>query len=179
MPKKKESLGELTVKEQAAIVAREEDNAMAIAHSLAGLAAPPVNLLDSEEVERRTMEYIADCQRTGAKVSPPSLALWLGITSADLVEWLTSYGNEEHRRTAARIYQFLHANFADNALAGKTSPQLAMFFAKNWFGYRDSQAVETAATVEKQKSLDELQKEADALPDFEIIETQGGKKGKK
>ena len=53
-----------------------------------------------------------------------------------------------------------------------------MFFAKNWFGYRDSQAVETAQTVEKRKSLDELAKEAEALPDFEIIETQG-KRGKK
>lgn len=56
--------------------------------------------------------------------------------------------------------------------------KLAIFLAKNWFGYRDTQAIETAQVVEKRKSLDELAKEAEALPDFEIIETQG-KKGKK
>lgn len=170
---------ELALRNEANLQAVIDENDMTIAHSLAGLTAPPVNLMDIEEVERRTMEYIASCQRTGMRVSPPSLALWLGITSADLADWLTEYGTEEHRKTAARIYQFLHASFADNALTGKTSPQLAMFFAKNWFGYRDSQAVETAQTVEKQKSLDELAKEAEALPDFEIIETQGKAKKKK
>lgn len=176
MPRAKPTKEELAVRAEAELQAVLDENDMTIAHSLAGLAAPPVNLMDIEEVERRTMEYIADCQRTGMRVSPPSLALWLGITSKDLVDWLTADGTDEHRRTAARIYQFLHASFADNALAGKTSPQLAMFFAKNWFGYRDSQAIETAQTVEKRKSLDELAKEAEALPDFEIIETQGGKK---
>ena len=170
---------ELTVKEQAAIQTNAEENAMFITHSLAGLAAPPVDLMNTEEVERRSMEYIADCQRTGTRVSPPGLALWLGITSGDLTEWLTRYGDDDHRKSAARIYQFLHASFADNALAGKTSPQLAMFFAKNWFGYRDGAAIETAQTVEKRKSLDELAKEAEALPDFEIIETQTGKPKKK
>jgi len=166
----------LALRNEANLKAALDENGTAIAHSLAGLSAPPVNLMDIEEVERRTMEYIADCQRTGAKVSPPSLALWLGITSADLAEWLTTFGTEEHRRSAARIYQFLHASFVDNALNGRTSPQLSMFLAKNWFGYRDSQAVETAQTVDTRKSLDELAKEAENLPDFEIIETQGQSK---
>lgn len=178
MARPKATKEELTVKEQAMLQTNAEENALYIAHSLAGLAAQPVDLMDTEEVERRSMEYIQDCVKTGTRVSPPGLALWLGITSSDLTEWLTTYGTEEHRKSAARIYQFLHASFADNALSGKTSPQLAMFFAKNWFGYRDSQAIETAATVEKRKSLDELAKEAEALPDFEIIETQG-KKGRK
>lgn len=179
MARLKEYRNELTVKEQAQLQTNAEENAVYIGHSLAGLNAAPVNLLDTEEVERRTLEYIADCQRTGTRVSPPGLALWLGITSADLTDWLTSYGNEEHRRTAARIYQFLHANFADNALLGKSSPALSIFLAKNWFGYTDAQRIETAQTVEKRKSLDELAKEAEALPDFEIIETQNGKGKKK
>ena len=178
MARPKLTKDELTVREQAEIQTNAEENAIYLAHSLAGLAAVPVDLTDTEEVERRSMEYIQDCVKTGTRVSPPGLALWLGITSSDLTDWLTTVGDEQHRKSAARIYQFLHASFADNALGGKTSPQLAMFFAKNWFGYRDSQAVETAQTVEKRKSLDELAKEAEALPDFEIIETQG-QKGKK
>lgn len=178
MAKTNQPKGELTLKEQAAIQTATEENGLFIAHSLAGLAAPPVDLMDIEAVERRSMEYIADCQRTGAKVTPPGLALWLGISSNALTDWLTSYGTEEHRRSAQRIYQFLHAAFADNAVSGKTSPQLSIFLAKNWFGYRDSQTVETGQTLEKPKNLDELQREADALSDFEIIETQG-KKGKK
>lgn len=168
---------ELALRNEANLAAAIEENGLFIAHSLAGLSAAPVNLLDTEEVERRTMEYIADCKRTGTMVTPPGLALWLGITSASLQDWLTS-GTDEHRRSAARIYQFLEAAFMDNAMAGKSSPQRDIFLSKNWFGYRDSNAIETASVVEKRKSLDELAKEAEALPDFEIIETQG-KKGKK
>lgn len=178
MARQKLTTNELTVREQAALATSAEENAVYIGHSLAGLAAQPVNLMDTAEVEQRAMEYIQDCAKTGTRVSPPGLALWLGITSADLVAWLTDLGTEEHRKAAARIYQLLHANFADNAMLGKMSPALAMFLAKNWFGYSDAQRVETAETVEKRKSLDELAKEAEALPDFEIIETQG-KKGKK
>ena len=86
MPRAKPTKEELAVRAEAELQAVLDENDMTIAHSLAGLAAPPVNLMDIEEVERRTMEYIADCQRTGMRVSPPSLALWLGITPKDLVD---------------------------------------------------------------------------------------------
>ena len=157
-------------KEQLEIANELEQNASIIQHSLQGLSAPPVDLLNSHDVEQRSLAYFADCARTGAKVTPPGLALWLGITSGDLTDWLTSLGTEDHRRTAARIYQFLHSAFADNALNGKQSPQLSMFFAKNWFGYRDASVIETAAVVDKKKSLDELAREAEALPDGDIID---------
>lgn len=178
MGRPKVTKDELTVREQAQIATNAQENALHIGHSLAGLTAEPVNLFDTEAVERRTMEYIADCQRTGTRVTPPGLALWLGITSEDLKNWLTGFGNDEQRRTALRINQFLHANFADNALLNKTSPALSAFILKNWFGYKENPSVESAESVEKTRSLDELQKEAESLPDFEIIETQG-KKGNK
>lgn len=168
-------------KETLEIQGELEMNASIIQHSLAGLSASPVNLLDSTEVERRSLEYFADCVRSGAKVTPPGLALWLGITSSDLTDWLTTYGTEEHRKSAARIYQLLHSAFMDTALNGKQSPQLSMFLAKNWFGYTDAQRIETAQVVEKKKSLDELAREAAALPDGDVIdvpykEVQKGKK---
>lgn len=168
-------------REELEMQAELEENAAIIQHSLQGLTAPPVDLLDSAAVEQRSLAYFADCARTGAKVTPPGLALWLGITSGDLTDWLTSLGNEDHRKTAARIYQFLHSSFADNALNGKQSPQLSMFFAKNWFGYRDTSTIETAQVVEKKKSLDELAREAEALPDGDIIDVpfKEVKKGKK
>lgn len=169
-------------KETLEIQGELEMNASIIQHSLAGLSAAPVNLLDSTEVERRSLEYFADCVRSGAKVTPPGLALWLGITSSDLTDWLTTYGTEEHRKSAARIYQLLHSAFMDTALNGKQSPQLSMFLAKNWFGYTDAQRIETAQVVEKKKSLDELAREAAALPDGDVIDVQYKevqKKGKK
>ena len=159
-----------------------EQNAAIIKHTLAGLASRPVDLMNSKEVEQRALAYFADCATTGARVTPPGLALWLGITSVDLTNWLSDYGTEEHRKSAARIYQFLHSAFADAALTGKQSPQLSMFFAKNWFGYTDSQRIETAQVVEKKKSLDDLAKEAAALPDGDIIDAtykEVQKKGKK
>ena len=169
-------------KETLEIQGELEMNASIIQHSLAGLSAAPVNLLDSKEVERRSLEYFADCVRSGAKVTPPGLALWLGITSSDLTDWLTTYGTEEHRKSAARIYQLLHSAFMDTALNGKQSPQLSMFLAKNWFGYTDAQRIETAQVVEKKKSLDELAREAAALPDGDVIDVpykEVQKKGKK
>ena len=168
-------------REEVAIQNELYQNASIIQHSLAGLSAAPVNLLDSAEVERRSLEYFADCVRSGAKVTPPGLALWLGITSADLTDWLTSLGTEDHRKSAARIYQLLHSAFMDTALNGKQSPQLSMFLAKNWFGYTDAQRIETAQVVEKKKSLDELAREAAALPDGDVIDVQYKevKKGKK
>ncbi len=168
-------------KEALAIQTEMETNASIIQHSLAGLSAAPVNLLDTAEVERRSLEYFADCVRSGAKVTPPGLALWLGITSADLSDWLTALGTEDHRKSAARIYQLLHSAFMDTALTGKQSPQLSMFLAKNWFGYTDAQRIETAQVVERRKSLDELAAEAAALPDGDVIDVpfKEVKKGKK
>lgn len=176
-----EKLARQAEREQADIQIELAENASIIQHSLAGLSAKPVNLLDSQEVERRSLEYFADCVRSGAKVTPPGLALWLGITSNDLTDWLTSLGTEDHRKSAARIYQLLHSAFMDTALNGKQSPQLSMFLAKNWFGYTDAQRIETAQVVEKKKSLDELAREAAALPDGDVIdvpykEVQKGKK---
>lgn len=168
-------------KEALEIQSELQANEVLIKHSLQGLTAGAVNLLNISEVEERSMNYFADCVRTGAKVTPPGLALWLGITTNDLSDWLTRAGTEEHRRTAARIYQFLEASFADSALNGKQSPQLSMFFAKNWFGYRDATMIETKAVMDRKKSLDELAQEAAALPDGDVIdvpykEVQKGKK---
>lgn len=173
----------LKVKQKEALEMQSEleQNATIIRHSLAGLSVKPVDLLDNKEVEQRALAYFADCAATGAKVTPPGLALWLGITSSDLTDWLTTYGTEEHRKSAARIYQLLHSAFMDTALNGKQSPQLSMFLAKNWFGYTDAQRIETAQVVEKKKSLDELAREAAALPDGDVIDVQYKevKKGKK
>ena len=62
-------------------------------------------------------------------------------------------------------------------LQATVNRHVAIFFGKNWFAYRENPTVEAAQTIERKKSLDELEKEAEALPDIEIIETQG--KGKK
>lgn len=177
MARPKLTQNDLTIREQAQITTNAEENKVMTRHSLNGLAAQPVDLLDTEAVERRTMEYITDCMNTGTRVTPPGLALWLGINSADLKNWLTEIGTEEHRKAASRIYQFLHAAWADVLMGGKISPSAGMFLGKNWFGYREEQRIETAETVEKVKTLDELQKEAEALPEITIIETQkGGRK---
>lgn len=177
MARPKLTQNELTVREQAQLATNAEENKVYIGHSLAGLAAQPVNLMDTEEVSQRAMQYITSCAENGTRVSPPGLALWLGITSTDLMNWLTDGGGTvEDRRNRARIYQFLHANWADNAMLGKMSPALAMFLAKNWFGYTDERRLESAETVERRKSLDELAKEAEALPDDFPIVGEGKRK---
>ncbi len=162
----------------AKVQADRDENDLFIGHAWAALSRPPVDLSDPAEVEQRVTEYARSCRNSGLRPNPPALAAWPGITSNDLNEWLTGVGTEEQRKSAARIYQFLHQSFADMALAGKTSPQVAIFLAKNWFGYTDAQRLETASIVERRKSLDELAKEAEALPDGDIIEMEP-KKGKR
>lgn len=172
----------LAKREEQAIAASNEENDLYIGHAWAGLTRPPVDLSDMKAVEERVTDYALSCRNSGIRPSPPALAAWLGITSKDMEEWMTAPGSEEHRHTAARVYQFLHQSFADMAMGGKLSPQIAIFFAKNWFGYTDSNRIEVAQTLEKAKTLDDLAKEAAALPDGDIIDVVAKdvpKKGKK
>lgn len=158
-------------RELRAINVSTEENDMYIGHAWAALSRPAVDLSNLEEVEKRVTEYVISCRNTGIKPNPPALAAWLGITSSDLTAWLTAAESDDHKRTAARIYQFLHQSFVDMALSGKASPQVVVFLAKNWFGYTDAQRIE-ATTVEKAKTIDELAKEAAALPDGDIIDAE-------
>lgn len=171
----------LAEREEAAVAANRAENDLFIGHAWAALSRPPVNLNDPTEVEQRVTEYALSCRASGLRPNPPALAAWLGITSDDLSTWLTGVGTEEQKRTAARIYQFLHQSFADTALAGKIPSATVVFLAKNWFGYSDAVRLETASTVDRKKSLDELAKEAAALPDGDIIDAKvkDVKKGKK
>lgn len=171
----------LAEREEAAVAANRAENDLFIGHAWAALSRPPVNLNDPNEVEQRVTEYALSCRNSGLRPNPPALAAWLGITSDDLSTWLTGVGTEEQKRTAARIYQFLHQSFADTALAGKIPSATVVFLAKNWFGYSDAVRLETASTVDRKKSLDELAKEAAALPDGDIIDAKvkDVKKGKK
>ena len=162
----------LAEREEAAVAANRAENDLFIGHAWAALSRPPVNLNDPNEVEQRVTEYALSCRASGLRPNPPALAAWLGITSDDLSTWLTGVGTEEQKRTAARIYQFLHQSFADTALAGKIPSATVVFLAKNWFGYSDAVRLETASTVERKKSLDELAKEAAALPDGDIIDAK-------
>lgn len=167
-PKEKEV--RLAEREAAAVEVNREENDLFIGHAWAALSRPPVNLNDPAELEQRVTEYAVSCRNSGLRPNPPALAAWLGITSDDLNTWLTGVGSEEQRRTAARIYQFLHQSFADTALSGKVPSATVIFLAKNWFGYTDAQRIETASTVDRKKSLDELAREAEALPDGDIID---------
>lgn len=185
-PKKRKGRQPLTEEEKEAralakVQAERDENDLYIGHAWAALSRPPVDLTNTAEVEQRVTEYAMSCRNSGTRPNPPALAAWLGITSSDLNDWLTGMGDPEQRKTAARIYQFLHQSFADMALAGKSSPQVVIFLAKNWFGYTDAQRIETASVVERRKSLDELAKEAEALPDGDIIDVQAKevRKGKK
>ena len=168
-------------REQTMLQASRDENDAFIGHAWAALSRPPVDLMNPQDVEQRVTEYAMSCRASGLRPNPPALAAWLGITSDDLATWLTGVGTEEQRKTAARIYQFLHQSFADTALAGKVPSATVIFLAKNWFGYSDAVRLETASTVDRKKSLDELAKEAASLPDGDIIDVQAKdvKKGKK
>ncbi len=186
VPAERQSVSVQAQQEKAAAALAQ--NAAFIGHSLRALEQGPVDLLNLPAVEERFMEYVQSCAVTGTVISPPGLASWLGITSSDLKDWLRGYGPEEQRRSAQRIYQVLHQSFVDNALAGKLGPQTVQFFAKNWFGYSDIPEGAAGRTVEQNKTVDQLAKEAEQLTG-EVIEAsytevkskkkKGGGNGKK
>lgn len=161
-----------------------EQNAAYIDHAMAALTQDRVNIYKDDDVERRTVAYIQSCKLSGTRPHPPGLANWLGITQAELYDWLTDRQTDDHRHTAARVYQMLHQAWADHALSGKVSPQIAIFLGKNWFGYTDVNRIEVQPSMQKAIDLEKLAQEAAALPDGDIIdaeyvEIEQGKKRKR
>ena len=160
----------VTKRERNTTAITTDENTEFLAHALAPLEQPRVDLLDPKAIEERVKAYMTSCAVRGLKPNPPGLAAWLGVSQKEFREWLAGMGTVENRALATRVHQMLHQLYADYALAGKLSPQLAMFFGQNWFGYVTKNAIELQQATPKKTDLDALAAEAEALPDGEVID---------
>ena len=133
-----------------------EENLSFIAHAAAGFALSRVDLLDPKSIEPRIEAYLASCGSRNMRPNPPGMAAYLGITQNEFREWLAGIGTLENRALASKTLQLLHQLFVDYALSGKMSPQLAMFFGQNWFGYQNKNAVELQQAAPSAPNLDKL-----------------------
>ena len=187
MARKEAESTEMTVTEKGKLGktgVTDEENKLYLAHAIAPMERKAVDLLNPAEVEERVLAYAASCAEKNMRMHPPGMAAWLGVSQKDFTEWLSGMGSVENRALASRVHQMLHQSYADYALAGKTSPQLAIFFGQNWFGYTNKNALELQQATQAPPSLDKLAAEAAALPDGEVVDVpfveieSGGKKQK-
>ena len=177
----------MTKKERNTTAITTDENTEFLAHALAPLEQKRVDLLDPKAIEERVKAYMTSCAMRNLKPNPPGLAAWMGVSQDEFRAWLAGMGSMENRALASRTHQMLHQLYADYSLAGKLSPQLAMFFGTNWFGYTQKNAADLQQAAPTAPSLDKLEAEAAALPDGEVIDASfveiesGGKvtKGKK
>lgn len=164
-----------------------DENTEFIAHALSPLEQKRVDLLDPKAIEKRVLDYMASCAKRNMRPNPPGMAAYFGVSQDEFRAWLAGMGTLENRELASRTHQMLHQLYADYSLAGKLSPQLAMFFGTNWFGYTQKNAADLQQAAPTAPSLDKLEAEAAALPDGEVIDASfveiesGGKvtKGKR
>ena len=180
----------LTKREKAELMkaeGTEEENRRFLAHAFLPYAGSgPVSLLDHVAIGERVSAYWDSCSQSNIMPNPPGMAAWLGVSQDQFKEWLAGMGSIENRTLASRTYQMLHQTLIDRSLSGKVSPQLVMFYAQNWFGYQNKNAVELQQAAPAPPNLDKLAAEAAALPDgavidadFVEIESGGKKKGGK
>lgn len=181
----------LTKREKAELMkteGTEEENRKFLTHAFLPYAGRgPVSLLDPVAIGERVSAYWDSCSQSNIMPNPPGMAAWLGVSQDQFKEWLAGMGSIENRTLASRTYQMLHQTLIDRSLSGKVSPQLVMFYAQNWFGYQNKNAVELQQAAPAPPNLDKLAAEAAALPDGAVIDADfveiesGGKmqKGKK
>lgn len=141
-----------------------------LANALTPMKNAKADLLNPAEVEQRVMAYFASCGQRDIMPVPPGVAAWLGVSQEEFRRWLAGMGTVENRELASRVHQMLHQVYAECSVSGKMSPQLAMFFGQNWFGYQNKNAVELQQAAPKTADLESLAAEAAALPDGEVID---------
>ena len=147
-----------------------DENTDFLAHALAPFGEAATDLLDPVAIEERVKAYMASCAARNMKPNPPGLAAWLGVSQDEFRAWLAGMGSLENRQLASRVHQMLHQLYADYSLSGKLSPQLAMFFGQNWFGYTQKNTMELQQAAPKKADLDALAAEAAALPDGNVVD---------
>ena len=103
-----------------------------------------------KQVEERCFAYLDFCMEHDMKPHLIGMAAWLGVTRQTLWNWRDQNRNPAVWDVIQRMTSVMEMQWADYMQNGKINPASGIFLGKNWFGYRDEQAV----TVKPDSNID-------------------------
>lgn len=116
------------------------DNSRYLAHAMAVMNMPPVDISDPVQVEQRINDYMVLCTQNDMKPTVKGFCNALRITRQTLFDW--RHGNFRagtHQDVILRAYDLLEELWENYMQNGKINPVSGIFLGKNNFGYADKQ----------------------------------------
>lgn len=116
------------------------DNSKYLAHSMAVMQMPPIDISNPAAVEQRIQDYLSLCGQNDMKPTVTGFCNSLGISRTTLFDW--KHGNfreDTHQAIILRAYGILEELWESYMQNGKINPVSGIFLGKNNFGYQDKQ----------------------------------------
>lgn len=133
----------------------------------------PTNI---NELRTRLAKYFEYCRETGFRCGIETLCLSLGVTRQTLFNWCRGEGcTQEWQEQCQLAKQYIYGFLEQASLSGKINPVLAVWYGKNWCGYKDSISLEenTPLIEHRVKTLEDIQRERLRLTQERLqLETQ-------
>ncbi len=106
---------------------------------------PKINIDSDREVEDRINLYFDYSMQNGLKPVIEGLALALGISRSTLWDWETGRSRAELGSSRSDIIkkakEYIAFLMSDGVMSGQINPVTWIFYAKNYFGMKDSQDI--------------------------------------
>lgn len=102
------------------------------------------NIQVSEEVDSALTEYLNLCSADNVMPTASGMAMALGVSRTQLLEWVNGGGKYPNRDVVARYYSMLEVYDEISMKEGNVPPLIAIFNAKNNHGYKDEVTYKTS-----------------------------------
>lgn len=125
------------------------DNAKYLAHAMATMNLPRIDVSDPVQVEQRIQWYLTHCVDNDMKPTVKGFCNALGISRDTLWRWKTGqHRSGTHEEIVVRAYDLLEEMWENYMQNGKINPMAGVFLGVNNFGYRDVKQVNLTPVVE-------------------------------
>lgn len=116
------------------------DNSRYLAHAMAIMRQPPVDLNDPEEVRERRDWYFQHCFDNDMKPTVSGLCNAFKISRQALLLWKNgTFRKDTHQAIILDAYAIMEELWENYMQNGKINPVSGIFLAKNNYGYTDKQ----------------------------------------
>lgn len=132
------------------------DNSRFVRYALASWNLPPIDISDPKQVEKRIGMYFSHCVDNDRRPQIVGMCNWLGISRQTLNEWVNGeVRSSTHGDIIKKAYRVMEEMWSEYMQYGKISPPTAIFLAKNWFNYSDTQQIVVTPNNPYQATSDE------------------------
>ncbi len=146
------------------------DNSRYLAHAMAVMNMPPIDIADPVQVEKRIQDYMGLCTQYDMKPTVKGFCNSLRISRQALLDWKRgNFRAGTHQEVILRAYDLLEELWENYMQNGKINPVSGIFLGKNNFGYQDKQeyVVTPNTTVPEAVDVATIEAKYAELPDSE------------